>query len=67
MRRGKIRSAKSEFRNGVSGPDAENERGDGQIAVSASDIFRVAMQQFEMGPVGSPAANHVTDSNKRTL
>ncbi|HAF15224.1 MAG TPA: hypothetical protein DCK93_10720 [Blastocatellia bacterium] len=28
-----------------------------QIAACASDIFPVAMQQLEKGPVGSPAAN----------
>ena len=38
------------------GPDAENERSDSQIAMSASDVSPVAMQQLDKGPVGSPAA-----------
>jgi large subunit ribosomal protein L7/L12 len=49
------------------GPDAENERSDCQIALRASDVFPVAMQQLEKSPVGSPAANRKTDSNTGTL
>jgi len=72
----KIRHLRSGFRNEVSGPDAENGRSDmsDRIRISnlkfeisdASDSFPVAMQ-LEKSPVGSPAANRKTDSNKRTL
>jgi len=49
----------------VSGPDAESERSDSQIALGASDIFPVAMQQLEKSPVGSAAKQ--TNSNQGTL
>lgn len=48
---------KSEFRNVISGPDAETSAAISQIAVCASDVFPVAMQQLEKSPVGSPAGN----------
>jgi hypothetical protein len=50
----------------VSGPDAESERSDSQIALGASDIFSVAMQQLEKSPVGS-AANSKQTATKEPL
>src|SRR6185503_14616164 len=41
-----FRNQKSAICNQVSGPDAESERSDSQIALGASDIFPVAMQQL---------------------
>jgi hypothetical protein len=40
------RNPKSAIRNVDRGPDAKNERSDGQIALGASDVFKDAMQQI---------------------
>jgi len=41
-----IRNPKSAIRNVVSGPDAKNERSDESDRMSASDVFKNAMQQI---------------------
>jgi len=41
-----IRDPKSAIRNVVSGPDAKNERSDESDRLSASDVFKNAMQQI---------------------